>query len=231
MININKRVLGALTLALACSQAWCADATALNGEKDKLSYAIGSSIGTNLRKESGGIDMTLLIQAMKASMAGEATLIPEPEVRQILADYQTKIRQQNQVNRQKATLDNKKAGDAFLADFRSKPGVQATANGLLYRIITLGSGNKPTEADQVEVAYRGSLTNGRVFDATPADRPATLKVGSLIAGWKQALAMMPAGSKWQVVVPSELAYGERGVGTDIGPNEVLAFEVELIAIK
>jgi FKBP-type peptidyl-prolyl cis-trans isomerase len=217
MININKRVLGALTLALACSQAWCADATALNGEKDKLSYAIGSSIGTNLRKESGGIDMTLLIQAMKASMAGEATLIPEPEVRQILADYQTKIRQQNQVNRQKATLDNKKAGDAFLADFRSKPGVQATANGLLYRIITLGSGNKPT--------------NGRVFDATPADRPATLKVGSLIAGWKQALAMMPAGSKWQVVVPSELAYGERGVGTDIGPNEVLAFEVELIAIK
>jgi FKBP-type peptidyl-prolyl cis-trans isomerase FklB len=220
-----------LTLALACSQAWSADATALNGEKEKLSYAIGSSIGTNLRKEGAGIDINLLIQAMKTSLAGEASLMQEPEVRQILADYQTKMRQQNQVNRQKATLDNKKSGDAFLADFKSKPGVQATANGLLYKIITLGSGNKPTEADQVEVAYRGALTNGRVFDATPAGRPATLKVGSLIAGWKQALSMMPAGSKWQVVVPPELAYGERGVGNDIGPNEVLVFDVELISIK
>jgi FKBP-type peptidyl-prolyl cis-trans isomerase FklB len=221
----------ALTLALACSQAWSADATALNGEKDKLSYAIGSSIGTNLRKEGAAIDLAVLIQAMKTSIAGEATLLPEPEIRQILADYQTKMRQQNQVNRQKATLDNKKTGDAFLADFKAKPGVQATPNGLLFKILTLGSGNKPTEADQVEVAYRGALTNGRVFDATPAGRPATLKVGSLIAGWKQALAMMPAGSKWQVVVPPELAYGERGVGNDIGPNEVLVFDVELIAIK
>lgn len=229
MKQIQKNLL--LALALACSQAWSADATALSGEKDKLSYAIGSSIGTNLRKEGAGIDLNLLIQAMKTSMAGESTLLPEPEIRQILADYQTKLRQQNQVNRQKATLDNKKAGDAFLADFKSKPGVQATPNGLLFKILTLGSGSKPTEADQVEVAYRGALTNGKVFDATPAGRPATLKVGSLIAGWKQALAMMPAGSKWQVVVPPELAYGERGVGSDIGPNEVLVFDVELIAIK
>ena len=229
MMNSKQGLLCAVVLA--CSQVWAADASALSTEKDKLSYAIGSSIGSNLRKESAGIDLGLLIQALKTSMAGEATLMPESEIRQILGDYQTKLRQQNQINRQKATLDNKKAGDAFLADFKSRPGVQAAANGLLFKVITQGRGSKPTEADQVEVAYRGTLTNGKVFDDTQAGRPATLKVGSLIAGWKQALAMMPTGSKWQVVVPPELAYGERGVGADIGPNEVLVFDVELMAIK
>jgi FKBP-type peptidyl-prolyl cis-trans isomerase FklB len=228
---MNRKTMLVCAMALACSQAWAADATALKTDQDKLSYAIGSSIGTNLRKEAANIDVNLLIQAMKTSMAAEATLMPEPEIRQVLADYQTKLRQQNQANRQKATLDNKKSGDAFLADFRAKPGVQVAANGLLYKVAKQGTGNKPTEADQVEVAYRGALTNGKVFDATPEGRPATLKVGSLIAGWKQALAMMPTGSKWQVVVPPELAYGERGVGSDIGPNEVLVFDVELIAIK
>lgn len=225
----KKRVVCAL--ALVCGQAWAADATELKTEKDKLSYSIGSSIGTNLRKESAGIDLNLVIQAMKTSLAGEATLMPEPEIRQILADYQTKLRHQNQASRQKATVDNKKSGDAFLADFKTRPGVQVAANGLMYKSIKQGTGNKPTEADQVEVAYRGALTNGKVFDATQDGRPATLRMGSLIAGWKQALAMMPTGSKWQVVVPPELAYGERGVGTDIGPNEVLVFEVELLAIK
>ena len=229
MMNSKHRQLCAL--ALACSQAWAADAPVLKTDNDKLSYAIGASIGSNLRKESSNIDLNLLIQALKTSLAGEAALMSEPEIRQTLGDYQTKLRQQNQANRQKATLDNKKSGDAFLADFRAKPGVQAAANGLLYKVITQGRGNKPTEADQVEVAYRGTLTNGKSFDATQEGRPATLKVGSLIAGWKQALAMMQTGSKWQVVVPPELAYGERGVGTDIGPNEVLVFEVELVAIK
>lgn len=229
MMMGKKRVVCAL--ALVCGQAWAADATELKTEKDKLSYSIGSSIGTNLRKESAGIDLNLVIQAMKTSLAGEATLMPEPEIRQILADYQTKLRHQNQANRQKATVDNKKSGDAFLADFKTRTGVQVAANGLMYKSIKQGTGNKPTEADQVEVAYRGALTNGKVFDATQDGRPATLRMGSLIAGWKQALAMMPTGSKWQVVVPPELAYGERGVGTDIGPNEVLVFEVELLAIK
>jgi len=231
MMRFNKRQLGALTLALACSQAWSADATALTTEKDKLSYAIGSSIGTNLRKDSAGLDLNLLIQAMKTSMAGEATLMPEPEIRQVLAEYQTKLRQKNLESMVKATQENKKTGEAFMADFKTKPGVQATPNGLLYKVVRQGSGNKPVDTDQVEVAYRGALTSGKVFDATPPGKPATLRVASLIPGWKQALAMMSTGSKWQIVVPPLLAYGERGVGSDIGPNEVLVFDLELIAIK
>jgi FKBP-type peptidyl-prolyl cis-trans isomerase len=203
----------------------------LKTEKERLSYSIGSSIGTNLRKESPNIDMNLLIQGLKTSVAGETTVLSEKEIRQVMADYQTKLRQQSMATRQKATLDNKKAGEAFLAEYQAKPGVLATPSGVLYKVIKPGTGNKPTDADQVEVVYRGTLTNGKEFDATEPGRPATLRVGSLITGWKQALAMMPVGSKWQIVVPPQLAYAERGVGNDIGPNEVLVFEVELVAIK
>ena len=229
MTKSKKWVLCAL--ALASSQVWAADATELQTEKDKLSYAIGSSIGTNLRKDSSDLDLNLLIRAMKTSLAAEATLMPEPEIRRVLADYQTKLRQKNLESLAKATQENKKTGDAFMADFKAKPGVQVTPSGLLYKVVRQGTGSKPVDTDQVEVAYRGALTSGRVFDSTPAGKPATLRVASLIPGWKQALAMMSTGSKWQIVVPPQLAYGERGVGSDIGPNEVLVFDLELLSIK
>jgi FKBP-type peptidyl-prolyl cis-trans isomerase FklB len=229
MVKYKQLMISVLTVA--CAQAWSADEPVLKTDNDRLSYSIGASIGTNLKRESPNLDLNLLIQGLKTSIAGQPTLLSDKDIRQAMSDYQTKLRQQGLVNRQKATLDNKKSGDAFLADFKAKPGVQAAPNGLLFKVLKPGTGNKPTEADSVEVAYRGALTNGKTFDATEPGRPATLKVASLIAGWKQALAMMPTGSKWQVVVPSELAYGERGVGNDIGPNEVLVFEVELIAIK
>jgi FKBP-type peptidyl-prolyl cis-trans isomerase len=148
-----------------------------------------------------------------------------------MSDYQVQMRQRATVKRQQATVDNRKRGEAYLAQYRMQPGVLALPSGVLYRSIKAGNGAKPLETDTVEVAYRGALTNGTEFDATEPGRPASLKVSSLIAGWKQALGMMPTGSKWQVVIPSELAYGERGVGSDIGPNEVLVFDVELLAIK
>jgi FKBP-type peptidyl-prolyl cis-trans isomerase FklB len=226
----HKKLL-VFALSLACAQAWSADESVLKTESDRLSYSIGASIGTNLKRESPNLNLDLLIQGLKTNLAGQPSLLSEKEIRQVMSDYQTKLRQQNLASRQKATLDNKKSGDAFLADFKSKAGVQSAPNGLLYKIIKQGTGSKPTDTDQVEVAYRGALTNGKTFDLTEPGRPATLRVASLIPGWKQALAMMPVGSKWQVVVPSELAYGERGVGADIGPNEVLVFDMELIAIK
>jgi FKBP-type peptidyl-prolyl cis-trans isomerase FklB len=104
-------------------------------------------------------------------------------------------------------------------------------SGVLYKVIKEGDGRKPQETDTVEVNYRGALINGTEFDAVEPGHPASLKVSQLIPGWKQALNVMPVGSKWQVVIPSQLAYGERGVGNDIGPNEVLVFDLELLAIK
>lgn len=218
-------------LILATGQAWAADKTELKNEKDRLSYSIGASIGKNLKKESANIDLNLLIQGMKASIAGETLQLTEKEIRQVMNEYQTQLRQQAMASKQKGMIDNKKKGDAFLAENKTKKGVLVLPSGVQYKILKEGNGKTPQDSDMVEVYYRGTLLDGTEFDATEAGHPATLKASSLIAGWKQALSMMPVGSKWQIVIPSQLAYGERGVGNDIGPNEVLVFEVELLAIK
>jgi FKBP-type peptidyl-prolyl cis-trans isomerase FklB len=148
-----------------------------------------------------------------------------------MSDYQTKLRQAVAAKRQQSMGENKKKGDAFLADYKAQAGVLSSPTGVLYKIIKEGTGKKPAESDMVEVNYRGALINGTEFDATEPGKPAKLKVSALIPGWKQALSMMPVGSKWHIVIPSVLAYGERGVGNDIGPNEVLVFDLELLAIK
>jgi FKBP-type peptidyl-prolyl cis-trans isomerase len=218
-------------LALVTFQACAADPVVLKTDKDKLSYSIGASIGRNFKSETTEVNLDLLVQGLRASLAGEKLLLSDKEIRQVMNDYQVQLRQQVTAKRQKAVLDNKQKGDAFLADFRKQAGVQGSPGGVLYKVIKEGSGRKPLESDMVEVNYRGTLTNGKEFDATEPGHPASLKVSALIPGWKQALSMMPTGSKWQIVIPAQLGYGERGVGQDIGPNEVLVFDLELIAIK
>lgn len=218
-------------MSLASSQVWSAEQTVLKTDKDKLSYSIGASIGKNLRKESGDIDLDLLIKGMKASMAGDKVLLSDKDIGQIMNDYQMKLRKTAMLNRQQALVENKTKGDAFLAEFKAKKGVSSLPGGVLYSVIKEGKGKIPAGSDAIEVNYSGTLINGKQFDATEPGHPATLKVASLINGWKQALTSMPTGSKWHIVIPSQLAYGERGAGNDIGPNEVLVFDVELVAIK
>jgi len=227
-----KRNAGLLCgLAFVAGQVLAADASVLKTDKDKLSYSIGVSVGKNLKNESPDIDVNLLIEGMKAALAGDKVLLSEKEIRQVMSDYQTQMRQRLTAKRQLAVLDNKKTGDAYLADYKAKKGVLSLPSGVLYQVIKEGTGKKPMESDMVEVNYRGTLINGTEFDATEPGHPANLKVSSLINGWKQALSMMATGSKWHIVIPAALAYGERGVGNDIGPNEVLVFDVELLAIK
>jgi FKBP-type peptidyl-prolyl cis-trans isomerase FklB len=218
-------------LVLVSGQVLAEDATTIKTDKDRLSYSIGASIGKNFKSEGTEVDANVLLQALKSSMAGEKSLLSDKEMRQIMNEYQTKLRQAATNKRQLALIDNKTAGDAYIADFKSKPGVQSTPSGLLYQIVKDGAGKKPSESDLVEVNYRGALINGTEFDATEPGHPATLKVSALIPGWKQALSMMSVGSKWHLVIPAVLAYGERGVGTEIGPNETLVFDLELLAIK
>ena len=218
-------------LALGTNQAWAAEKAVLKTDKDKLSYGIGASIGKNLKNESTDIDLDLLIKGLKTSLAGEKVLLSDKEIHQVMNDYQVQLRQHATAKRQQAIGENKKKGEDFLADYKAQKGVLALPSGVLYKIIKAGSGKKPIESDMIEVNYRGTLVNGTEFDATDPGHPANLKISSLIAGWKQALSEMPAGSKWQIVIPSQLAYGERGVGNDIGPNEALVFDVELVAIK
>ena len=127
-------------------------------------------------------------------------------------------------------MDNKKAGEDFLAENKKKEGVVTLPSGLQYQILKAGEGRKPTTADTVEVRYRGTLVNGKEFDSSGSETR-TFKLAEIIPGWREALQLMPVGSKWRLVVPSELAYGERGMGQAIMPNSTLIFEVELVAIK
>jgi FKBP-type peptidyl-prolyl cis-trans isomerase FklB len=218
-------------LALVASQAFAKDPIVLKTDKDKLSYSIGVSIGRNFNSDGTEVDPEVLMQGLKSSLAGEKLLMTDKDIRQLMNDYQTQLRQAAAAKRQKAIADNKLKGDAYLVDYKKQNGVQVSPGGILYKVLKEGSGRKPAESDMVEVNYRGALINGKEFDATEPGKPATLKVAALIPGWKQALSMMPVGSKWQIVIPPSLGYGERGVGNDIGPNEVLVFDLELVAIK
>ena len=228
---MKRNLIGFCTLLITTSLVWSADVTVLKNDKERLSYSIGASIGKNLKTESADVDINVMIEGIKASLAGGKLALSEPEIRQMMNDYQTQMRQRATAKKQQALGENKRLGEAYLARFKAQEGVLSLPSGVLYKIIKAGKGKTPMEHDMVEVNYRGALINGLQFDATEPGKPANLKVSSLIAGWKQALAAMPIGSKWQIVIPATLAYGERGVGNDIGPNEVLVFDVELLAIK
>ncbi len=145
---------------------------------------------------------------------------------------QNEVRKQQQEKMQEAGAANKTEGEAFLAANKSKDGVVTLPSGLQYKILTAGTGPKPTASDSVVCNYRGTLINGTEFDSSyKRGQPATFGVGQVIKGWTEALQLMPVGSKWQLFIPSSLAYGERGAGAEIGPNATLIFEVELLSIQ
>jgi FKBP-type peptidyl-prolyl cis-trans isomerase len=206
--------------------------SALKTEKDKVSYAIGMNIGTTLHKQSVDVDPKLLQQGLEDALAGSKTLLSEDEARATLTDFQNEMRKKMQEKMQAAGETNKKEGDAFLAANKAKDGVVTLPSGLQYKILTPGTGPKPTASDSVICNYRGTLIDGKEFDSSyKRGQPATFPVTGVIKGWTEALQLMPVGSKWQLFVPSDLAYGERGQGPDITPNATLIFEVELLSIK
>jgi FKBP-type peptidyl-prolyl cis-trans isomerase FklB len=206
--------------------------SALPTQKDKVSYAIGMNIGTNLHRQSVDVDPKVLQQGLEDSLAGGKTLLSEDEARATLTEFQNEMRQKQQEKMKQAGETNKKEGDAFLAANKAKADVVTLPSGLQYKILTPGTGPKPTATDSVVCNYRGTLIDGKEFDSSyKRGQPATFPVGGVIKGWTEALQLMPVGSKWQLFVPSDLAYAERGSGPDIGPNATLIFEVELLSIQ
>lgn len=220
-----------LGLMFLVSQASAEEATGLKTEKEMVSYAMGVYMAKNLKKDEVEIDQELLMKGLNDGLAGKKLLLPEKELRKVMNSFQADVRRKAAATHQLASVDNKKKGDAFLAGNKSKDDVVTLASGLQYRVLKEGTGQKPTDSDTVECNYRGTLLDGTEFDGTLPGKPADLKVSQLIAGWKEALKLMSAGSKWQLFIPSQLAYGTRGVGSDIGPNETLIFDVELLAVK
>src|ERR1700686_2454609 len=210
--------------------------TALTTRTQKFSYAlgmdIGGKVGPSLKKQSVEVDPALVSQGLKDAMSGAKTRLTEQEAQAVLTEMQTEVSKKRQEQMQQAAASNKAQGDAFLAGNKAKEGVVALPSGLQYKILKAGTGPKPAATDSVVCNYRGTLINGTEFDSSyKRGEPATFPVGGVIKGWTEALQLMPVGSKWQLFVPSDLAYGERGTGPDIGPNATLIFEVELLSIQ
>jgi len=205
---------------------------ALTTPKDKVSYAIGVNIGRGMRKDSVDVEPKILARGIADALAGGKMLLTDDQIQAALVALQNDVNQKQEANMAQVGDANKKAGDAFLAANKTKEGVVTLPDGLQYKILKQGTGPKPTASDTVICNYRGTLIDGKEFDSSyKRGQPATFPVGQVIPAWTEALQLMPVGSKWQLFIPSELAYGQRGAGADIGPNATLIFDVELISIQ
>ena len=189
-------------------------------------------MGANFKKQSVPVDVNIMARGIKDALAGSKTLLTEDEAQATIMEMQKDMQAKQQEKMKEAGAANKKEGDAFLAANKAKDGVVTLPSGLQYKILKAGAGPKPTASDSVICNYRGTLINGTEFDSSyKRGQPATFPVSGVIKGWTEALQLMPVGSKWQLFIPSDLAYGERGAGADIGPGATLIFEVELMSIE
>lgn len=199
-------------------------------QRDRVSYSVGAQTGRALRTADGAeVNLDALVKGLRDGLEGNRLAIPEREMQGLLQGFQQMLRQKMAASHAHAVADNRKKAMEFFEENKKKPGVVSLASGVQYEILRSGSGPLPKESDVVTVNYRGTLLNGTEFDGTEPGRPGHLKLSGLIAGWKEALKLMPVGSHWKLYIPPQLAYGERGVGADIGPNETLVFDVELLA--
>ena len=205
--------------------------TEVTTPKQRVSYSIGVDLGNNFKRQSIDIDPKVLAAGVADAIAGK-TVLTETEMREAMTKFQQEMMAKMQGGQKADGEKNLKAGEAFLAANATKDGVKTTASGLQYKIIKSGNGNAPKATDTVKTHYHGTLIDGTVFDSS-VDRkePATFPVNGVIPGWTEALQLMKEGDKWQLYVPSKLAYGEQGAGGKIGPNSTLIFDVELLSIE
>jgi FKBP-type peptidyl-prolyl cis-trans isomerase FklB len=229
---MKLRLLTILGIALLASPANSEENLVLKSQKDKISYIIGMDIGRNLQKGSIDFDPDILAKGIKDALSGGKPLLTEQEIRETTAVFQKQLMAKQEEVAKKLGEKNKKEGEAFLAENKKKEGVKTLPSSLQYKVIKEGTGKKPKITDTVTTHYRGTLIDGIEFDSSyRRGKPASFPVNGVIPGWTEALQLMGEGAKWQLFVPPNLAYGERGAGRDIGPNATLIFEIELISIQ
>ncbi len=208
------------------------DATPLKTERDKQSYAVGMQIATNFKQQGVDLDGNLVAQGMRDVLAGGKLLLTETEAKETVIAFQKEMMAKQQEAAKAAGEKAKVESETFLTANAKKEGVQVLPSGLQYKILTKGEGPKPKSTDTVTVHYRGTLIDGTEFDSSYARKePATFPVTGVIPGWTEALQLMPVGSKWELYIPANLAYGAQGAGGRIPPNAALIFQVELLGIK
>ena len=229
---MKLQLIAVLGFVLLVSQVGAEEKPVLKEQKDKISYSIGMNIGNNLKKQAIDVNPDALVSGIKDALSGGKALMTEQEVNDTLMAFQKEMASKQTERLKELGEKNKKEGEAFLAENKKKEGVITLPSGLQYKVIKEGTGETPKLTDTVTTNYRGTLIDGTEFDSSyRREQPATFPVKGVIAGWTEALQLMKVGSKWQVFIPSNLAYGERGAGRDIGPNTTLIFEVELLSIK
>ena len=221
-----------VAVVLVAATMTCAEEMKLDTEQKKLSYAFGLDIGRMLKRLDTDIDLDAFTRAIKDTVQGDTPLMTAPEAEAVKEQFAKRMEEEQQKKMTELAETNQKEGATFLVDNAKKEGVETTASGLQYKVLTAGTGAKPKETDRVKVNYRGTLVDGSEFDSSyKRGEPAVFQVGGVIPGWVEALQLMPVGSKWQLYIPADLAYGPRGAGGVIGPNATLIFDVELLGIE
>lgn len=229
--------LAACLLALSANAVFAEDVPApkpsgkieLKTQKEKVSYGIGLNIGKDIKRSGVEVSPELIAKGIADALAGGKVLMTDEEIREVMIAMQKELQAKAEALRKPIADKNAKEGKAFLEANKTKSGVKTLASGLQYKVIKSGTGKTPKATDTVKTNYKGTLIDGTQFDASK--EPVTFPVGRVIPGWTEALKLMKVGDKWQLFIPSDLAYGESGSGPDIGPNAVLIFDIELLGIE
>lgn len=245
MKNVISVMVLSVVIALAGSSG-AEEKIILKNEKEKMSYSLGANFGNRLKSRDVEIDFEILMRGMKDAYAGKELLMDKEEIRKNFDEFRNmknsgsekridkkRESKENAKKKKEEIADkNMKEGTAFLAANKNNNGVITRPSGLQYKIIKEGTGKTPTENGSVTVNYRGTLISGKEFDSSyTKKKPATFSLKKVIKGWQEALLLMKEGAQWQLYVPSDLAYGQRGAGGVVGPNEMLIFDIELISVK
>lgn len=228
MNKLTSKAIILVACALAATGSHAAD-NQYKTQKEKLSYALGVQIGSNMKAQGlQDLDAKVIGQAIADVLKGGKLKLTNEEMQAAVNNYQKELEKQ----RADAATAAKSKGEKFMTDNKKRKEVKTTASGMQYEILKEGNGDKPKATDTVTVHYHGTLVDGTVFDSSvKRGQPATFPLNGVIKGWTEIVQMMPVGSKWRVVIPPQLAYGENGAGNSIGPNETLIFEIELLGIK
>lgn len=228
-LRLASLTAGTLVLGLAIP-VMAQDGPTLDSDLKKESYAIGANVGRSIAEPGIEVDLDAFLAGFKAAYGKQELAMTPEEIGAAMQALQQKAMSAATAKAEEEGAAAKVAGEAYLAENAKKEGVKVTESGLQYKVITEGTGEIPKAEDTVKVHYTGTFVDGKEFDSSAGGEPAMFGVGQVIRGWTEALQMMKVGSKWQLAIPSDLAYGPQGRGPTMPPNSVLLFDVELIEI-
>jgi len=228
---MKNLLLSSLAMGILVNTGFSQEKTELTTSDQRVSYCIGADIGSTFKEQGIQVDVKALAAGVTDSLAGK-TVLSEEEMKEVMMAFQKEMMAKMQAKQASAGAENIAAGKAFLVENAKKDGVKVLPSGLQYKVLKSGSGKTPKATDTVSTHYHGTLIDGTVFDSSvERGEPVSFPVDGVIPGWTEALLLMKEGDKWQLVVPSDLAYGERGAGGRIGPSTTLIFEVELLSVE